>query len=84
MALKEHYREQYGIRDGELKGRRPDYKRCCYAIRMSQDMIQCRGVRGHGEDGAYCKTHARELEILANIKHKDRLYLPVNDGGLLG
>jgi hypothetical protein len=48
---------------------------------MAQDVIQCRGKRGHGVDGAYCKTHARELEILENIKHKDRLYLPVNTGG---
>lgn len=81
MPLKDHYRTHYGVeRDGN-KGKRADYKRCCHAIRMCQDVIQCRGKNGHGPDGAYCKTHARELEILDNIKHKDRLYLPVNIGG---
>ena len=77
MSLKEHYRTHYGSGAGSPA----KYDRCCTVIRMAQDVIQCRGKRGHGVDGAYCKTHARELEILENIKHKDRLYLPVNTGG---
>ena len=76
-----HYRTHYGVdRDGS-KGAPAKYYLCCTAIRMAQDIVQCRGKRGHGPDKAYCKTHARELEILENIKHKDRLYLPVNTGG---
>jgi hypothetical protein len=81
MPLKAHYREYYGIEKDGDKGKRADYRRCCNAIRMTQAVIQCRGKNGHGPDGAYCKTHAREIEILANIKHKDRLYLPVHTGG---
>lgn len=83
MSLKDHYKESYGRAEGQAKGKPPDYKRCCYAIHMAGDSIQCRGKNGNGPSGAYCKTHARELEILANIKHKDRLYLPVNTGALL-
>ena len=77
MPLKDHYRTHYGSGMGSPA----KYDRCCTVIRMAQDLIQCRGKNGHGVDGAYCKTHARELEILENIKHKDRLYLPVNTGG---
>lgn len=81
MPLKDHYKEHYGIDRGGLKGKKADYTRCCHATKMVQDVVQCRGKSGHGPDGAYCKTHAREIEILENIKHKDRLYLPVNTGG---
>lgn len=83
MSMKDHYRQYYGRPSETSPGKPPDYKRCCYSIRMAGDSIQCRGGSGNGPDGAYCKTHARELEILANIEHKDRLYLPVNTGGLL-
>ena len=81
MPLKDHYRTHYGVEKDGNKGKRADYKRCCYAINIAQDVLQCRGKSGQGPDGAYCKTHARELEILENIKHKDRLYLPVHTGG---
>ena len=81
MPLKDHYRTHYGVEKEDSKGSPAKYDRCSTAIRMCQDVIQCRGKSGHGVDGAYCKTHARELEILENIKHKDRLYLPVHTGG---
>ena len=82
MPLKDHYKKYYGAETEYSKGKKADYRRCCTAIRMAHDVIQCRGKSGYGPDGAYCKTHARELEILANIKHKDRLYLPVHTGDL--
>lgn len=58
MALEDHYERAYGPHYREAA---PNFERCCKTVwsKLGGWTVpsQCAKPRGHGPDGAYCKSH---------------------------
>jgi len=66
VNIEDHYKARYGQWAGNSRGNAPDYTRCAEEVwNCAQGMIssQCSRKRGHGPDGAYCKQHARKIDV---------------------
>lgn len=78
----EHYKERYGAWAGNPAGHKPDFKLCCAEVRKDWHYYQCSRSRGHGPDGAYCKTHdpaaiaerERVRQEKWNAQHNESMY----------
>lgn len=59
------YKEKYGIWAGHPHGYAPNFTFCCEEVGRELGRWttygQCSRKRGHGPDGAYCKTHDPEV-----------------------
>lgn len=59
-TLSTHHDERYGIWGGNPGGDLPDPDRCAAKVTPPGDRVsrQCSRPRGHGPEGAFCRTHA--------------------------
>ena len=63
-ALNGRYQHRYSVWAGNPAGSTPDYERCCEVVSNGIGLTkQCSRKRGFGPDNAYCKQHAKHLQL---------------------
>ena len=62
--LTSHHKEWYGIRKDHWDTREATPEGCAKEVKTyAGDIRQCRMKRGHGPENAFCKAHAKRMEI---------------------
>lgn len=61
---------RYGVWSGDPVGKSEDPTRCIKKVRPRHTYIseQCRSPRGHGNNGLYCKKHAKSHPSNGKLK----------------